>query len=166
MQHAATGRAHGGCQSALKIDPFAWRLVPVVHRGTRAPRSARCEADAAARGGLDAKSSCRPLFDWYNEDHHHAGIGLMTPDQVRYGQADAVHAARQQTLDLAFRINPERFVNKAPERFGACRGGRWDSAIHCTGECVGDLALEPGHAPRRRRWFGDQLRAAVTYARR
>jgi putative transposase len=30
-------------------------------------------------------------------DHHHAGIGLMTPDQVHYGQADQVHAARDCT---------------------------------------------------------------------
>ena len=38
----------------------------------------------------------------------------LTPDQVHYGQADAVHAARQLTLDQAFRDNPERFVNKPP----------------------------------------------------
>ena len=25
----------------------------------------------------DAKSFCRSFFDWYNKDHHHAGIGLM-----------------------------------------------------------------------------------------
>ena len=62
----------------------------------------------------DAKSFCRRFFDWYNRDHHHAGIGLMTPDQVHYGQTNAVHAARQNTLDHAFRNNPERFVNKAP----------------------------------------------------
>jgi transposase InsO family protein len=62
----------------------------------------------------DAKSFCRSFFDWYNQDHHHAGIGLMTPDQVHYDQTDAVHAMRQQTLDHAFRENPERFVNKAP----------------------------------------------------
>jgi transposase InsO family protein len=62
----------------------------------------------------DAKSFCRSFFDWYNQDHHHAGIGLMTPDQVHYGQTDAVHAARQQALDQAFRVNPERFVNKPP----------------------------------------------------
>jgi putative transposase len=62
----------------------------------------------------DAKSFCRSFFDWYNKDHHHAGIGLMTPDQVHYGQTDAVHAARQDTLDRAFRENPQRFVNKPP----------------------------------------------------
>ncbi len=62
----------------------------------------------------DARSFCRTFFNWYNQDHHHAGIGLMTPDQVHYGQTDAVHAARQATLDRAFRDNPERFVKKAP----------------------------------------------------
>ena len=62
----------------------------------------------------DARSFCRRFFDWYNQDHHHGGIGLMTPDQVHYGQIDAVHTARQRTLAQAFRANPERFVNKAP----------------------------------------------------
>ena len=62
----------------------------------------------------DAKVFCRHFFNWYNRDHHHAGIGLMTPDQVHYGQADAVHAARQNTLDLAYAANPERFVRKLP----------------------------------------------------
>ena len=62
----------------------------------------------------DAKAFCRRFFDWYNQYHHHAGIGLMTPDQVHHGQADAVHAARQTTLDRAFRDNPARFVNKPP----------------------------------------------------
>lgn len=62
----------------------------------------------------DAKTFCRHFFNWYNRDHHHAGIGLMTPDQVHYGQADAVHAARQKTLDRAYTANPERFVRKLP----------------------------------------------------
>jgi putative transposase len=51
----------------------------------------------------------------YNQHHHHVGIGLMTPDQVHYGQADQVHAQRQRTLDQAFHAKPERFVNKSPE---------------------------------------------------
>jgi putative transposase len=63
----------------------------------------------------DAKTFCRRFFDWYNQEHHHAGIGLMTPDQVHYGQADAIHAARQTTLDDAFTRNPERFVGKEPQ---------------------------------------------------
>jgi putative transposase len=63
----------------------------------------------------DAKSFCRDFFHWYNCQHHHLGIGLMTPDQVHYGQTDAVHAARQSTLHQAFQRNPSRFVNKEPE---------------------------------------------------
>ena len=38
----------------------------------------------------------------------------MTPNQVHYGQIDTIHAARQNTLDHAFRNNPERFVNPKP----------------------------------------------------
>ncbi len=63
----------------------------------------------------DAKGFCRAFFKWYNHEHHHAGIGLMTPDQVHTGLADQIHAARQTTLDVAFAKNPDRFVNKRPE---------------------------------------------------
>jgi hypothetical protein len=69
----------------------------------------------------DAKTFCRSFFAWYNQDHHHAGIGLMTPDQVHYGQANQVHAARQITPDGAFSRNPERFVRKEPEPPKPCR---------------------------------------------
>jgi len=65
----------------------------------------------------DARNVCRRFFDWYNQDHHHAGIGLMTPNQVHFGQVDAVHAARQVALDRAFAEHPARFVNKAPVPF-------------------------------------------------
>ena len=64
---------------------------------------------------IDARAFCRRFFDWYNEDHHHGGIGLMTPDQLHFGQADAIHAARQTTLDTAFLSTPERFVRQRPK---------------------------------------------------
>jgi putative transposase len=63
----------------------------------------------------DAKIFSRHFFDWYNRDHHHAGIGLMTPDQVHYGQAEEVYDARQKILDRAFEANPERFVKMPPK---------------------------------------------------
>lgn len=63
----------------------------------------------------DAKLFCRRCFTWYNRDHHHAGIGLMTPDQVHYGQANAVHSARCAILTNAYHTKPERFVRKIPE---------------------------------------------------
>jgi transposase InsO family protein len=63
----------------------------------------------------DARIFLRYYFKWYNQHHHHVGIGLMTPDQVHFGQADAVYAARQRTLDRVCRQHPERFVNSAPK---------------------------------------------------
>ena len=62
----------------------------------------------------DAKAFCRRFFHWYNAEHHHLGIGLMTPNQVHYGQADDVYEARKQTLENAFLANPNRFVKKIP----------------------------------------------------
>jgi putative transposase len=62
----------------------------------------------------DAKQFCREFFAWYNQAHHHVGLGLMTPDQVHYGQTDEIHAARQVTLTAAFTAHPERFVKKPP----------------------------------------------------
>ena len=62
-----------------------------------------------------ARAFCRRFFAWYNQDHHHAGIGLMTPDQIHFGQAQEIYAARQATLDAAFLTTPERFVHKQPK---------------------------------------------------
>jgi hypothetical protein len=36
----------------------------------------------------------------------------MTPDQIHFGLADAIHAARQTALDAAFLSTPERFVRQ------------------------------------------------------
>ncbi len=62
----------------------------------------------------DARQFCREFFAWYNQAHHHAGLGLMTPDQVHYGQINEIHAARQITLNAAFAAHPERFVKRPP----------------------------------------------------
>ncbi len=62
-----------------------------------------------------ARACCRRFFAWYNEDNYHAGIGLMTPEQIHFGQASQIHAARQTDLDAAFPNTPERFVRKHPK---------------------------------------------------
>ena len=35
----------------------------------------------------DARAFCRNFFTWYNTEHRHSGIGLMTPEAVHYGRA-------------------------------------------------------------------------------
>jgi putative transposase len=62
----------------------------------------------------DGRGFCRTFFGWYNTEHHHSGIGMMTPEAVHYGRAPRILAARQQTLDTAFALHPERFVRHPP----------------------------------------------------
>jgi putative transposase len=61
-----------------------------------------------------ARAFCREFFAWYNGEHRHSGIGLMTPATVHYGRAHAVHAHRARVLDAAYATNPERFVSRPP----------------------------------------------------
>jgi putative transposase len=56
----------------------------------------------------------RDFFDWYNHEHHHTGLGLMTSAMVRRDLADAVCAHRQQVLRAAYEAHPERFVRGMP----------------------------------------------------
>ena len=62
----------------------------------------------------DARSFCQVFFSWYNNEHRHTGIGLLTPEVVHYGQAEAVLAARKEVLRCAHQKHPERFVRKVP----------------------------------------------------
>ena len=63
----------------------------------------------------DARAFCQNFFNWYNNEHHHSGIALMTPHAVHHGQAALVTKGRQVALDLAYQRYPERFINKAPK---------------------------------------------------
>jgi putative transposase len=63
---------------------------------------------------VDARGFCRPFFDWYNTEHRHSGIALMTPEAVHYGRAEALQAERQRILAAAYQAHPERFVGRPP----------------------------------------------------
>jgi putative transposase len=62
----------------------------------------------------DARVFCQKLFDWYNNEHYHAGIALMTPATVHYGRAKDCSRRRQKALDQASIAHPERFVSGSP----------------------------------------------------
>lgn len=63
----------------------------------------------------DARAFCQTFFAWYNGEHRHAGIGLMTPAAVHDGQAATMRDARQRVLLTAYAAHPERFVRKLPQ---------------------------------------------------
>jgi putative transposase len=61
--------------------------------------------------GLDF---CGKFFQWQNHEHHHWGLGLLTPATVHHGQADAVLGRRRAVLTAAYATHPERFVRQPP----------------------------------------------------
>ena len=62
-----------------------------------------------------SRAFCQGFFRWYNEEHRHSGLGLLTPAMVHYGQAESVVRQRQAVLDVAYQLHPERFVRRAPK---------------------------------------------------
>jgi putative transposase len=63
---------------------------------------------------LETRAFCRDFFRWYNDEHRHSGIGLMTPAAVHHGQATELHDKRARVLAQAYKRTPERFVRRPP----------------------------------------------------
>ncbi len=63
----------------------------------------------------DARAFCLEFFKWYNHDHYHGGIALMTPATVHYGLAEKRNQERQIILDAAYEQHSERFVKGCPK---------------------------------------------------
>src|SRR5574341_1138145 len=63
----------------------------------------------------DARTWAHGFFHWYNFEHHHSGIGLMTPAAVHDGQAAQLWQNRQTVLQRAYAAHPERFVKGLPK---------------------------------------------------
>ncbi len=66
-----------------------------------------------------ARQWARTFFAWYNHDHYHSGLNLLTPASVHYGEAMAVQQHRQRVMLAAFQACPERFRGGLPMMKGA-----------------------------------------------
>jgi putative transposase len=62
----------------------------------------------------DSRTFCQTFFPWYNDEHRHSGIGMMSPSMVHHGAAVSIREKRQLVLDAAYRDHPERFVRRPP----------------------------------------------------
>ncbi len=62
----------------------------------------------------DARTLCRHFFPWYNREHRHGGLALLTPADVHYGRADQRLEQRARVLEVAFQAHPERFKGRRP----------------------------------------------------
>jgi putative transposase len=63
----------------------------------------------------DSRGFSQEFFAWYNEEHRHSGLGLLSPAVVHYGLAPAAIEQRRAVLDAAYAAHPERFVRKPPQ---------------------------------------------------
>lgn len=87
----------------------------------------------------DARSFCRGFFEWYNTEHRHSGIAMMTPEMVHYGRAAEVRERRAKVLAEAFNAHPERFVAGMPDAKAA------PDAVWINPPAQGSLSEEGGH---------------------
>ncbi len=79
-------------------------------------KTMKYSSDFPARFGSweEAEKFCVDYFVWYNQEHYHTGIALLTPSQVHYGEAEAALAKRQWIQDAAFAEAPQRFGYRRP----------------------------------------------------
>lgn len=62
----------------------------------------------------DARSHCQDFFSWYNDEHHHSGLAMLTPADVHHLLVADRIAQRQSVLDASYEAHPERFPNGRP----------------------------------------------------
>lgn len=62
-----------------------------------------------------ARAWARPFFEWYNRQHRHSSLAMLTPEDVFLGRSDEVLERRRVTLHAAYETHPERFVRGRPE---------------------------------------------------
>lgn len=63
----------------------------------------------------DARRFCRDFFSWYNKEHRHSGIAMLTPEMVHYNLVDDVVKKRNRVLEDIYKKHPERFVKGLPK---------------------------------------------------
>jgi putative transposase len=63
----------------------------------------------------DARSFCREFFTWYNSEHRHSGIAMLTPECVHYNTHQEIIETRAGTLNAFYHLHPERFVKGFPK---------------------------------------------------
>lgn len=82
-------------------NPYSESLFSTMKQAIGFPKA--FESLAAAREWMAR------FVDWYNREHLHSGIGLVTPHQRRCGQDHAIFAQRNQALQEAYSAHPQRW---------------------------------------------------------
>ncbi len=64
---------------------------------------------------VEAREFCRIFVRWYNTQHRHSALALLTPSDVHHGRAPQSLERRQRIMDAAYSAHPERFVHGKPK---------------------------------------------------
>ena len=88
-------------------NPFSEAQFKTLKYSNKYPE--RFENISAARAWM------RDFVLWYNHEHHHSGIALLTPADVHFGRTEERRDSRRSVLHAAYAAHPERFVGGAPE---------------------------------------------------
>jgi putative transposase len=91
----------------------------------------------------DAKTYGRIFFPWYNDEHRHSSLGLLTPGMVHYGRTDEVLAARSAVLAHAYEQHPERFVRRPPRPLAPPKAAWINPPPQRIDEMASEANLEP-----------------------
>jgi putative transposase len=87
-------------------NPFSESQFKTLKYGSTFPRRF---------GGLEhVLDYGRGFFSWYNDEHRHSGIAMLTPADVHFGRAQAVLQERNRVMAEAFENTPERFPRGTP----------------------------------------------------
>lgn len=62
----------------------------------------------------EARAFCRAFCEWYNTQHRHSSLALLTPADVHHGYADRKLEQRQTIRNAAYAAHPERYVRGRP----------------------------------------------------
>jgi putative transposase len=62
----------------------------------------------------DARTHCRAFFEWYNREHRHSGIAMVTPHDLHHGLAEGRRRDRAAVLRAAWEKYPQRFPHGCP----------------------------------------------------
>jgi len=64
---------------------------------------------------VEAREFLRVFSNWYNTQHRHSALALLTPSDVHHGHAPQCLQRRQDIMQTAYDAHPERFVNGKPK---------------------------------------------------
>jgi putative transposase len=93
-----------------------------------------------------ARGFCGPFFGWYNTEHRHSGLAMLTPHDVHYGLAEQRQAERAAVLAAAYAAHPERFPHGVPTP-GTLPQAVWiNKPVGCRCEEENELVGSPSSA--------------------